>query len=164
MRKIAIPVFVIISCLLCGSVSAQPPAQQSPLTVSEALNLLKGQWRFMYKIIDGEIMYERNFRHGSRNQMEVDTNQIHTYGIDQLGRTDYFIDFQNPDGEIRSNEIDSPGSWDLQKVAGGVDIVVRDAYFRGCPEIRRRILRINKAQMLIEDKQTGDQFYFKRAK
>ena len=161
MRKIVFPVFVIIGCLLCGSVIAQPPAKSS-LTVSEALNLLKGQWRFMYKIIDNEIIYERNFRNGYRHAMEIDTNQIHTYGIDQLGRTDYFIDFQDPDGEIKSNEIDSPGSWDLQKVTGGVDVIIRDAYFRGCPEVRRRIIRINKGQMLLEDKQTGDQYYYKR--
>ena len=116
----------------------------------------------MYKIINGDIVYERSFRMGYRNAMELDTNQIHTYAIDQLGRTDYFVDYQDPDGEIHTNEMNSAGSWDLKKENGEVLVIIKDAYYKGCPQIRRRVIRINKEQMLLEDLTTGDQFYYKR--
>ncbi len=163
MKKLIL--FALLFCFLSNAfVTAQTStvkAEQPKYTVGDALSLLKGEWRFMYKIVEEQIVYNRSFRHGAKGYLQIDTMEVHTYNIDALGRTEYFVDWEDPDGSIKPNEANSSGSWDLEKVNDGIDIVIKDAYFKGCPDIRRRVLIINSKQMLLLDIDTGDKHYYK---
>jgi len=159
MKKV---LFSILLCSLVGmfTVSAQNSVKKSGkvYTVSETLNLLKGQWRYMYKLYGEDIFYNHSYRSGVA---VIDTMEIHSYEIDATGKTRYYTDWEDADGSQALNAAQTFGSWDLEKaVDGGVVIVLRNAFFKGCPNIRRKVSMINKKQMLLIDPGTGDKYYF----
>jgi len=161
MKKVLL-LFLLCSIVGMISVSAQNSVKPTAkiYSVSETLNLLKGQWRYMYKLIGDDIFYNQAFGSG---RAVIDTSEIHTYSITAAGATKYFTDWENVDGTQALNAANSTGSWDLEKAPGGdVVIVLRNAFFKGCPQIRRKVLMINTKQMLLLDPNTGDRYYFNR--
>lgn len=160
-------VIITLTILVMGySISiAQSSSQKEGKTVSETLKLIDGQWRMMYKIIDGNVIYDRRYQLNNQTstmQLHVDTMSIHTYNIDDRGRTKYTVNWENPDGQVTINDWDVSGSWDVKQTADGIDIHVMNAYYPGCPNIIRRVVNINEKQLLLQDSQTGDQYYFTR--
>lgn len=160
MKKVFL-VILLSSMIGMINVSAQNSVGKSAkvYTVSETLNLLKGQWRYMYKLIGDDIFYNHSYNGGVAMK---DTLEIHTYDINSAGATQYYTDWEDKDGSQAMNGANSSGSWDIEKAPDGVVIVLRDAFFKGCPAIRRNILLINKKQMLLLDPETGDKYYFHR--
>lgn len=159
MKKVVL-LILLGSMFAFSNLSAQNSVTNAKVyTVSETLNLLKGQWRYMYKLIGEDIFYNHSYGAG---RAVIDTLEIHSYEIDGMGTTRYYTDWEDTDGSQALNAANSSGSWDLEKAPNGVVIVLRDAFFKGCPEIRRKVEMINKKQMLLLDPDTGDKYYFHR--
>ncbi|MEM7105985.1 MAG: hypothetical protein AAF502_22810 [Bacteroidota bacterium] len=160
----------LLTLLFCLSIvftiNKEAEAQASAggkYTVSEVLNDIKGQWRQQYKIIDGNIFYDRRYLQTSKGVMlAIDTSSIHTFRVDQRGRTKYSINWEEANGQLQFDDANSNASWDLKQGAEGVNLIIRDAYYAGCPIITRRIVRINQQQLLVLDLQTGDHYYYTR--
>jgi len=161
MKKVLFTIF-LSSMIGMIQVSAQNSLGTTPdnvYTVSETLKLLKGQWRYMYKLIDDQVFYNHSFGSG---KAVIDTMEIHTYEIEATGETRYYTDWEDKDGSQALNAAGTRGSWDLEKSPDGVVIVLRDAFFKGCPDIRRKEVMINDKQMLLLDEEMNDKYYFKR--
>ncbi len=137
---------------------------QEPLTISYCLQEIKGDWRFHYKIINDQIQYDRRYVNygGQGSKLSIDTTAIHTYDIDSRGRTSYNLNWEENDGELKFMETNTKSSWDLRQGKDGVQIVLKDAYYPGCPEVVRYIVRLNKSQMLTVDPLTRDYYFYTR--
>ncbi|MEO1436229.1 MAG: hypothetical protein AAFV80_11885 [Bacteroidota bacterium] len=154
---------VLFSVICINRATAQPPSEEPPVyTVSNVLRELKGQWRLQYKIIDDQVFYDRRYKQTANGsvQLVVDTFAIHSFMIDTRGRTEYRLNWESPDGELESNMTGTNGSWDLKQSPEGVNLLIRDAYYKGCPVLTRRVIRINAQQLLVQDLETGDVYYF----
>ncbi len=158
--------FVLAGLLSVMSVQAQTAdVQPKGKDVAETLRLIKGQWRFVYKIIENEVHYDTRVQpNADQTKMEIviDTMAIHSYKMDQRGRTQYVVNWENATGDLIVNDWDVSGKWDIKQTPNGIDVHVLDAYYPGCPPIIRRVVNINQRQLLLQDSTTGDKYYFER--
>lgn len=141
------------------------PVQSKGKDVAETLSLIKGQWRFVYKIIENEVHYDTRIQPNAANtkmEVVVDTMAIHSFQIDERGRTKYAINWENALGDLIVNEWDVSGKWDVKQTPNGIDVHILDAYFPGCPPIIRRIVNINKKQLFLQESQSGDKYYYEK--
>ena len=156
---------IIASLTFCLYAQPEPTqTQNTGHTVSEVLQLIKGEWRQQYKIIDGQIYYDRKYRTTSTGmKLAIDTSAIHIFSIDSRGRTNYILNWEETPGNLKFDRGETAeGSWDLRQLSSGVELTIRDAYFKGCPDLKRRVSRINSKQLLLFDPETGDNYYFTR--
>ncbi len=166
-KIIIITISILLAC--CSIGTAQTPTSASlneGKTVSETIKLMDGQWRMMYKVINGgTIFYDKRYVFNTATnsmQFTIDTMSIHTFEIDGRGRTNYAINWEEAGGELTVNEWDVSGSWDLKQTSSGIDLHISNAYYDGCPTIIRRVVNINDRQLILQDIKTGDQYYYKR--
>lgn len=166
-KIIIITISILLACCAIGT--AQTPVQTSlneGKTVSETIKLMDGQWRQIYKVVDdGTIFYDKRYVLNTATnmmQLSIDTMSIHTFEIDGRGRTKYAINWEEASGELTANERELASSWDLKQTDFGIDLYIKNAYYKGCPDIVRRVVNINDRQLILQDLKTGYQYYYKR--
>jgi len=167
MNKILIiTVTIFLACCSMGTAqTTESTSLNDGKTVSETLKALDGQWRMMYKVINGgTIFYDKRYSFNTQTNtmgFSIDTMSIHSFEIDSKGRTEYAINWEE-NGVVVVNEWDVSGSWSVKQTDDGIDLHITNAYYEGCPRIIRRIINVNDRQLILQDLKTGDQYYYKR--
>jgi|GEM_PF-785397 len=162
MQKIML-IFVALIAFCTIGVAQPAETQREGKTVSETIKALDAEWRMMYKIMGESIVYDNHYQLNTttnKYELKKDTSSIYKFNINQNGRTLYTVNREDVTGQLVVNDWDISGTWDLKQTADGIDLHIMNAYYPGCPTIIRRIINVNGKQLLLQDSETGTQYYY----
>jgi hypothetical protein len=147
-----------------NAIEAVNAGQSSTL---DMLNTLKGEWRYMYKIVGNDIMYEYGVRQGKQSgtiEQFLDTLGIHRFLLDDKGVATYRLNWEDAGGTLVENQWDPKGRWDVKynKTTDKFDVRIYNAYYKNSGTVVRRIERVNPRQLILVDAETNTTFYYER--
>ena len=127
----------------------------------QQISFLDGNWRVMYKMVEGEKFYNIKRETVYGGDPMIDTNTINSFLIDNEIKK-FGVRFQDSYGNIEPKLNELIGRWSLEKVNGDIDIVVKNAYFKGSPPMRYTLRSVNQNNLRVYDHANGNVIVMKR--
>lgn len=128
------------------------------------VNQLSGNWKYQYKVVDGDIEYAyiKSYNYGSNQSqgIAIDTFSVHCFTYEN-GKNKYEVRIEARDGYLEPNDLPSFGTWNVIRENKRLLVKFQNIYYPGSGTLKKELFFISDKKLILVDI-NGIQYHYKR--